>query len=136
MLGRTCHLAPLFSLLFYLPPLITQTFLRCSHSLHHPSFDTTPIFHNTQTNKVANPCIPCSNDGHILDVKHAKGWWIMKTKKQNPKTHCVHTIWVTICLVTPLLKEEEILHNVRWVFSNSSLKIQQKLDNQCKQAPH
>jgi hypothetical protein len=62
---KTCHLGPPFSLLSYLPPWITQTFLQCSRSLHHPSLGAAPILHNTQTNKVAYPCIPCNNDGHI-----------------------------------------------------------------------
>jgi hypothetical protein len=66
ILERTCHLAPPFSLLSYLPSSITQTFLQCSRSVHHPSLGATHVLHNTQTNKVAYPCIPCSNDGHIM----------------------------------------------------------------------
>ncbi len=62
---RTCHLAPPFSLLSYLPPSITQTFLQCSHSFHHPLVNVAPVLHNAQINKVAYPCIPCSSDGHI-----------------------------------------------------------------------
>ncbi len=71
ILARTCHLA-LPSSLSYLPLSNMQTFFQCSRSLHYPSFNTTPTFHNTQTNKVAYPCIPCKNDGHIPTISMQK----------------------------------------------------------------
>jgi hypothetical protein len=47
---RTCSLVLPFSLLSYLPPSITQTFLQCNCSLHHPLFGTTLVLHNAQIN--------------------------------------------------------------------------------------
>jgi hypothetical protein len=64
ILERTCLLASPFSLLSYLPSSITQTFLQCNRSFHHPSFGIAPILHKTQANKVAYLCIPYNSDGH------------------------------------------------------------------------
>ncbi len=62
----------------FLPPTVHfANLLQCNHSFHHPFFNTAPILHNTQTNKVANPCIPCSRNRMNIHRKRAKvdGHW-------------------------------------------------------------
>jgi hypothetical protein len=92
-----------FILLLILPSIVNYANLfQCSHSFHHPLLCVVPVFHNIQTNKVAYPCIPCSSNGIILPQACKKLTFIdnNQTKKQNLKTHCVHTIRVTYCPVT------------------------------------
>jgi hypothetical protein len=53
---------------------------RVATSLHHPSCGTTHVFYNTQTNRIAYPCIPHDSNSCCKNVKR---WWLMKTIKQN-----------------------------------------------------
>jgi hypothetical protein len=53
-------------------PSLLPNHLQCSSLLHHPSHNAVPILHNTQINKIAYPCIPCSNDGEIPAIRMQK----------------------------------------------------------------
>jgi hypothetical protein len=76
---RTCHLAPPFSFLFYLPPSITQTFLQCNHSLHHPLL-LFSITHK-QTKLPTHAFLATTTD--IFPPQACKSWRLMKTIKQK-----------------------------------------------------
>jgi hypothetical protein len=103
ILERTCHLFPSYYLLFLPPTVHSTNLLQCSPSLHHPSFDATLVFHNTQTNKVAYPCIPCSKFRINICRKHAKSWLPLtkiKQKNETLKPVVFTTIRVFFCPVT------------------------------------
>jgi len=59
-------------LMLHVPSLLPNH-LQCSSLLHHPSHNAVPILHYTQTNRIAYPCIPCSNDGEIPTIRMQKG---------------------------------------------------------------
>jgi hypothetical protein len=83
---RTYRLSPSYCLLFLPPTIHSTNLLQCSCSLPHPSFDATPILHNTQTNKVAYPCIPCNCNRISFHCKCAKSWQPLTTIKQKNET--------------------------------------------------
>ncbi len=69
-------------LLFFFTLLLILTSYRPFHkpsnsSLHHPLFGVAPILHNSQTNNITNPCIPCSRNKMTIRCKCAKidGYW-------------------------------------------------------------
>jgi hypothetical protein len=82
-----------------------QTFHQCKRSLHHPSFGAALVLHNTQTNKVpTHAFLVVAMDIFLLQAcKKLTTNENKKTKKQNLKPYCVHTIKVTCCSVTPHL---------------------------------
>jgi hypothetical protein len=84
--ARTSRLSLSYCLLFLLPTIHSANLLQCNCSLPHPSFGAAPILHNTQTNKVAYPCIPCSSNRINFHRKCTKNWWPLTTIKQKNET--------------------------------------------------
>ncbi len=80
-------LSPSYYLLCLPSSVHSGNLFQCNHFLHHPSHNTILVLHNTQTNRIAYPCIPCSSDGHVPVTRMQKvtANENSKTKKQNPK---------------------------------------------------
>ncbi len=74
---RTCLFSSSHYFLFLPPTIHFANLLQCSRSLHHPLFGAAPTLHSTQTNKVANPCIPYSRNKMSFCRKRTKvdGHW-------------------------------------------------------------
>ncbi len=69
------ELPPSFSYSFLCFPssIHSANFFQCQSSLHHPSHSAVPILHNTQTNRIAYPCIPHGSGGEIPTTRMQNG---------------------------------------------------------------
>ncbi len=121
-----------------LPSTINYTNLSSMLQLPPPSMlGVDPIIHNTQTNQVSYPCIPCNIDEIIpaVSMQNIDGHWKQSNKKRNTKNPlCSHYQgdfmfshnWITQWSCYPWLKLgfEVFYFNIVKVFhSNPSIDL-------------